>query len=64
MLFAVDIDGTIAMPTEQRLAYIPYFHRMLNLGLSEEQLAAFPDFSSFRDGVILPWIDSQERSCL
>ena len=44
MLFAVDIDGTIATHTEERLAYLPYFNRTLGLDMSEQQLASFPDF--------------------
>ena len=61
MLFAIDIDGTIATHTEQRLVYLPYFNRVLGLGLQDQQLASFPDFFAFRKQVILPWMDSPEK---
>jgi hypothetical protein len=61
MLFAIDIDGTISTHTEQRLAYIPYFNRVLNLGLAEEKLATFPDFFAFQQSVILPWASAMRE---
>lgn len=64
MLFAIDIDGTIATHTEQRLSYLPYFNRTLGLGLSKEQLAAFPRFFTFQERVIFPWMNTQERKIL
>jgi len=61
MLFAIDIDGTIATHTEERLVYLPYFNRALGLGLSEQELSSFSDFFAFREQVILPWMDSPEK---
>lgn len=41
MLFAIDIDGTIA-GTDHGREYAQYLNRVLGIGMSEEKVAANP----------------------
>jgi len=46
MLFAIDIDGTIA-GTDHGREYAHYLNRVLSIGISEEQVAAFASYREF-----------------
>jgi hypothetical protein len=46
MLFAIDIDGTIA-GTDHGHEYARYLNRILGIGMSEEKVAAFASYREF-----------------
>jgi uncharacterized HAD superfamily protein len=46
MLFAIDIDGTIA-GTDHGREYVQYLNRVLGMGMSEEKIAAFASYREF-----------------
>ena len=46
MLFAIDIDGTIA-GTDHGREYAHYLNRVLGIGISEEKVAAFSSYREF-----------------